>query len=206
MRVVSRQCRSLEIPLKMVTLFMTEVRELFLLLIINWPNTSLGFRARRFYWRRKTGVCNIRIARGAKLRGCESIVFGDNIEIGENSDFVVGGTDGHKIFIGSNIAFARGVYLRSANHRFDDPGKLIMDQGHTAKKIDYKGGQYAVVIESDAWIGANVIILSGAFVGEGAIIGAGSVVTGVIPPRSIAAGCPARVIASRGQISEAALG
>lgn len=45
-----------------------------------------------------------------------------------------------------------------------------------------------------AWIGMNAIILKGVTIGEGAIIAAGSVVTRDIPPRTLAAGVPAKVV------------
>jgi acetyltransferase-like isoleucine patch superfamily enzyme len=45
-----------------------------------------------------------------------------------------------------------------------------------------------------AWIGRGAFILKGVTVGEGAIVGANSVVTHDVPPRSVAAGSPARVV------------
>lgn len=45
-----------------------------------------------------------------------------------------------------------------------------------------------IVIEDDVWIGCNCIILSGTHIGQGAVIGAGSVVSGSIPPYAIFAG------------------
>lgn len=131
------------------------------------------------------------------MTGCEHIRFGEHLAIGEMVEFVADGADGLKVYIGSNILFARGVYLRSSNHALDDRNRQILDQGHVAKRVTFEGVDYAVVIEDDCWIGANVIVLSGAHVGRGAVIGAGSVVTGVVPPYTIAAGVPARVIADR---------
>lgn len=52
-------------------------------------------------------------------------------------------------------------------------------------------------INSDVWIGANVIVISGITIGVGAIIGAGSVVTHDVPPYEIWAGNPARKIRER---------
>jgi len=55
-----------------------------------------------------------------------------------------------------------------------------------------------IVVDDDAWIGANVTILPGVHIGRGAIIGAGAVVTKDVPPHTTAAGVPARVIRSIG--------
>jgi len=55
----------------------------------------------------------------------------------------------------------------------------------------------AVVIGDDVFVGTNVIILKGAHIGERSVIGAGSVVAGqTIPPDSVVAGNPARVVRS----------
>jgi acetyltransferase-like isoleucine patch superfamily enzyme len=51
-----------------------------------------------------------------------------------------------------------------------------------------------VVIEGDNFIGMHVLILKGSHIGKGAVIGAGSVVTGDVPPNVVVAGNPARVI------------
>lgn len=183
--------------IEIIKLIINEVAALIALFIVSWPNTYLGYKMREVYWRKKAGVKNILVGRCTNIGDCSLIVFGDNIAIGSNVEFVVDGVDGHKVFIGSNVLVAYGSYLRSSNHRFDNPDKFIREQGHTSKEIIYNGGQYSIVIEDDTWIGANVTILSGAMIGEGSVIGAGSIVTGIIPPYSIAAGCPARVIAKR---------
>ena len=54
-----------------------------------------------------------------------------------------------------------------------------------------------VIIEDDVWVGFGSIILTGVIVGRGSIIAAGSVVTKNIPPYSIAAGVPAKIIGAR---------
>lgn len=51
-----------------------------------------------------------------------------------------------------------------------------------------------VKINNKAWIGFNSIILKGITIGEGAIVGAGSVVTKDVPPYTIVAGNPAKII------------
>jgi acetyltransferase-like isoleucine patch superfamily enzyme len=63
------------------------------------------------------------------------------------------------------------------------------------RKLDPSQGESSpVVLEADVFIGTQTLILKGARIGHGSVIGAGSVVTGEIPPNVVAAGNPARVI------------
>jgi acetyltransferase-like isoleucine patch superfamily enzyme len=52
----------------------------------------------------------------------------------------------------------------------------------------------SIMIGRNAWIGTRAVLLHGARIGEGAIVGAGAVVNGTVPPYSIAAGNPARLV------------
>ena len=88
--------------------------------------------------------------------------------------------------IGDHCMFANGCFVTDANHRFDDPDKPITWQGFTTKGPTRVG--------DNVWCGANVVITSGVTVGERCVIGANSVVTEDIPPFSIAAGAPAKVL------------
>lgn len=51
-----------------------------------------------------------------------------------------------------------------------------------------------IVLEDNVWLGARVTVLRGVTIGAGSVIGAASVVVHDIPPRSVAAGVPARVL------------
>lgn len=53
---------------------------------------------------------------------------------------------------------------------------------------------HPVIIGNNVWIGTRVIILPGVTIGDHAVIGAGAVVTKNVPPRSVAAGNPARIL------------
>jgi acetyltransferase-like isoleucine patch superfamily enzyme len=88
--------------------------------------------------------------------------------------------------IGDHCMFANGCFITDGNHRFDDPDQPITWQGFTSKGPTRVG--------DNVWCGANVVITSGVTIGERCVIGANSVVTTDIPPFSIAAGAPAKVL------------
>ena len=64
----------------------------------------------------------------------------------------------------------------------------------TLDELPFKGD---TVVGNDVWMGQNVTVLPGVHIGDGAIIGANSVVSSNIPPYTIAAGNPCRVIRPR---------
>jgi acetyltransferase-like isoleucine patch superfamily enzyme len=88
--------------------------------------------------------------------------------------------------IGDHCMFANGCFVTDADHRVDDPDRPITWQGFRSKGPTRVG--------DNVWCGANVVITSGVTVGERCVIGANSVVNRDLPPYSIAAGAPARVI------------
>jgi acetyltransferase-like isoleucine patch superfamily enzyme len=88
--------------------------------------------------------------------------------------------------IGDHCMFANGCFISDGSHRFDDPTKPVTWQGFTTNGPTRIG--------DTVWCGANVVITSGVTVGERCVIGANSVVTRDLPPYSIAAGAPARVL------------
>ena len=93
-----------------------------------------------------------------------------------------------QIEIGNFVRIGSHVSLISFNHNYKNREVPIKLQGKTLKKI---------TIEDDCWIGAGVIILAGIKVKRGSIIGAGSVVTKDVPPYSVMAGVPAKIIRKR---------
>jgi FkbH-like protein len=62
-----------------------------------------------------------------------------------------------------------------------------------------------VVIGDDVWLASRVTVLPGSNIGHGAIITAGSVVDGVIPPRVVAGGIPARMLRALDESAEPAV-
>jgi acetyltransferase-like isoleucine patch superfamily enzyme len=88
--------------------------------------------------------------------------------------------------IGEHCMFANGCFVTDGNHRFDDPAKPVPWQGFSTKGPTRIG--------DNVWCGANVVVTSGVTIGKRCVIGANSVVTTDLPPFSIAAGSPARVL------------
>ena len=56
-------------------------------------------------------------------------------------------------------------------------------------------GRASILIGANAWIGVRAVLLAGAQIGEGSIVGAAAVVDFAVPPYSVVAGHPARVVA-----------
>lgn len=128
---------------------------------------------------------------------CTLTAEGGELSIGDNCSFnmnVFVGADFGKIRIGNGVLVAMNVVMRAANHRTDgSPEMTIRSQGHVALPI-YVG--------NDVWIGANVVLLPGARIGDHCVIGAGAVVVGEIPSCSVAVGVPAKVVKSLGRRGE----
>ncbi|MBQ3098139.1 MAG: acyltransferase [Kiritimatiellae bacterium] len=114
---------------------------------------------------------------------------------------------GAKITIGDNVGVSGCTISASksitiGNRVLVGSGTAIVDQdAHQIDPDDRRNGtgeikKAPIIIEDDVFIGARVIILKGVTIGKGSTIGAGSVVTKSIPPYSIVAGNPARVIRS----------
>ncbi|MFY9488932.1 MAG: acyltransferase [Solirubrobacterales bacterium] len=91
-----------------------------------------------------------------------------------------------EITIGDHTMIANGCFIGDAAHRFDDPELPVPWQGFTSKG--------PVRIGTNVWLGANVVVTSGVTIGDRCVIGSNSVVTTDIPPYTIAAGVPAKVI------------
>lgn len=112
-----------------------------------------------------------------------SICIGNNVFIGNNTEFNI--TD--KISVGNNCLIGAGCRFVDHNHGIDK-NLLIRNQLAPKQKI---------ILEEDVWLGCNVVVLKGVFIGEGAVVAAGSVVTKSIPAYEIWGGVPAKFIKMR---------
>lgn len=145
------------------------------------------------------------LEQGVEVQGAHSIAIGDRVWIGTGSWLrVLGRADGgprlvigdgtklagnctlaavESITVGSDVLFARGVYVADHAHAFEGDGPPLL-QG-----LDRIA---PVVIEDGAWLGQNVVVGPGVTIGASAVVGANSVVTRDVDARSVVAGAPAR--------------
>lgn len=107
------------------------------------------------------------------------VMIGDHTRIGLHNTII------GPVLIGNHVNLAQGITVTALNHIFENSEKRIDEQGVSTS---------AVVIEDDIWIGANAVVLPGVTIGHHSVVAAGAVVTKDVPPHSLVAGIPAKVI------------
>ena len=126
-------------------------------------------------------------AHGGKIKIGDYCYLGENSRIWSALNIVIG----DRVLISHDVnifdSLTHPINAKKRHEQF----KQIVSYGHP-KEIDLQESQ--VLIKDDVWIGSMSIILKGVTIGEGAIVGAGSVVTKDVPPSTIVAGNPARII------------
>jgi acetyltransferase-like isoleucine patch superfamily enzyme len=115
----------------------------------------------------------VEIQKGARI--------GNRVKISSHTFICEGVTIEDEVFIGHGVMFINDKYPRAAT----DMGQLQTEADWTC---------VPTFIERKASIGSNATILCGVTVGAGAIVGAGSVVTRDVPPGTVVAGNPARIL------------
>lgn len=90
--------------------------------------------------------------------------------------------------IGATSLIGDDAYICDFDHRYERLDRPIKDQGIVKEPVR---------IGRDVWLGTKATVLRGVDIGDGCVVGAGSVVTRDLPPNSVAAGAPARVLKSR---------
>ena len=139
---------------------------------------------------------NVKIFAFVNLYGCS---IGDNTKIGTFVEIQKGAVVGHNCKISSHTFICEGVTIE--DEVFVGHGVTFINDlyprattasGGLQTEDDWK--VIPTVVKKGASIGSGATILAGVTIGEQAIVGAGSVVTRDVPPRTVVAGNPARVL------------
>ena len=107
------------------------------------------------------------------------VIIGDYTRVGLHNTII------GPVTIGSHVNLAQGITVTALNHNFSETDKRIDEQGVSTTPV---------TIDDDVWIGANAVILPGVSIGTHSVVAAGAVVTKDVPPHSLVAGVPAKVI------------
>jgi len=133
------------------------------------------------------------------LYGCE---IGDDSRIGTFVEIQAGAKIGKRCKIQSHTFICEGVTIE--DEVMVAHGVMFindLDPAATDERGGIKGQEDWQCVETrvcrKASIGSNATILGGLTIGEGALVGAGAMVTRDVPPNSVVAGNPARVLRSR---------
>ena len=139
---------------------------------------------------------NVKIYSFVNLYGCEidddsrigafveiqkGAYIGKRVKVSSHTFICEGVTIEDEVFIGHGVMFINDKYPHATN----------LD-GSSQSEADWK--VVSTLVKSRASIGSNVTLLCGVTIGEGAVVGAGSVVTKDVPPYTIVAGNPARIL------------
>ena len=174
---------------------------------------KLNNRLRYFFLRSRLGSYNqyFRIEKNVTILNPKCIHLGNNVGIGTET-FLGPVTDDHghtynptivigegtwvgkhcsiaaidRVEIGKHVLFAGYVHITDHSHGYEDITMPISPQPLISKG--------PVIIEDDCWLGFSCEILSGVHIGKHSIVAARSVVTKDVPPYSIVAGNPAKIV------------
>lgn len=100
--------------------------------------------------------------------------------------------------VGAGLVGAAGLYASSGQHEFRaSPALPVKLQDRRRAAEPWVERSAPIEIGEDCWLGLNVVVMRGVTIGRGCVVGANSVITRDLPPYSVAAGVPARVIDQR---------
>lgn len=146
------------------------------------PDVVLGENVRIFHF---VNLYGCTIGDGSKIGTFveiqKGVTIGRNVKVSSHTFICEGVTVEDGVFIGHHVCFINDLYPRAVN---TDGSMQTADDWSVVPTLVKRG----------ASIGSNATVMGGVTIGENAIVGAGSVVTKDVPPNTIVAGNPARVL------------
>jgi acetyltransferase-like isoleucine patch superfamily enzyme len=159
------------------------------------------------------GKHNILISPSAKLRNCRiriagegnQLIIGDNVRL-RGVHIELDGQD-CQLRIEENCVIGAGCYLSSREKKtslvlgqgcmLSRNVKIMTSDGHDISKHNQRiNVAQSIHIGSRVWLTDNVTVLKGVTIGDGSVVGINSTLTKNVPNNAIAAGNPAKVVAS----------
>jgi len=150
----------------------------------------------------RRSLANVKVGKDVKIfnfvnaYGCE---IGDGSKVGAFVEIQKGATIGKNCKVSSHTFICEGVYIEdfvfighSVTFINDKLPRAANADGSIQTEADWK--LETTTVKKGASIGSGSTILCGITIGEGALVGAGSVVTKDVPPHSVVAGNPAKII------------
>lgn len=138
---------------------------------------------------------------GGNFQSGHNVVVREENRIGKDVCIWANSVIDYGCKIGNNVKIHTGVYVAQYTMIEDDvfiaPGTVFAND-----KYPLSPHLEGPIVRKGARIGVNCTILPGVEIGEGALVGAGSVVTKDVPPQTVVAGNPARVISSAAEIRQ----
>ena len=139
---------------------------------------------------------NTRIFNFVNAYGCH---IGDNSKVGAFVEIQKGASIGNNCKISSHTFICEGVHIEDnvfVGHGVMFTNDLFPRATNTdgSQQTDEDWQVIETRVQKGASIGSNATILCGITIGENALIGAGSVVTKNVPPNTVVAGVPAKII------------
>jgi acetyltransferase-like isoleucine patch superfamily enzyme len=137
----------------------------------------------RYRWLRRRGF--VRIPLSVSIWSPDrQVSFGHRVQLGPRCTIQTNVSFADSVLVAGEVAF-----IGRHDHRTDMVGTTVWGAP--------RGKSEGIVVGDDVWIGWRATILDGVTIGRGAVVAACAVVTKSVPPYSIVAGVPARVIGAR---------
>jgi acetyltransferase-like isoleucine patch superfamily enzyme len=138
----------------------------------------------------------------ARIRNEGTMTFGDRVRLDSTVatlELVTTGSGhldiGNNVFINYGTSIVAASHVRIGNDCLIGTHVMVMDcDYHRVEDKSWDTTGQPIVLEDRVWLANRSIVLKGVTVGHDAVVAAGAVVTRDVPPRSVVAGNPARVV------------
>jgi len=140
--------------------------------------------------KKNLGYCgkDVVISMPCRMSKPQNVFMGDYTLIQPNCTFIM---NKGKVFIGKWSSMASNCTIITDSHK-----PTVGINTRMMNRYSINDDVRDIYIGDDCWIGAGVILMSGACMGRGAVVAAGALVNKAVPPYAVVAGVPAKIIAT----------